>query len=115
MVLNKFPEEKPKMPRQPVTGSPAVDGPSLTGPQEAAVAKLAYATAQPGAIAVLCGPAGVGKTTVLRVLAGDGLPQGRTIRLIPWAEIRPERGLAAAGEEEPGADVLLLDDAHRAA
>lgn len=101
--------------RPPVSGPTAVARPSLTGPQEAAVAKLAYATAQPGAIALLCGPAGVGKTTVVRVLADDGLPQGRTSRLIAWADIRADRGLAVTSEGAPGVDVLLLDDAHRAA
>ena len=40
--------------------------PELTPRQEAALAKLAYAAEQPGALAVLCGPDGVGKTTVLR-------------------------------------------------
>ncbi|MFM9197287.1 MAG: hypothetical protein ACKOWG_16430 [Planctomycetia bacterium] len=90
-------------------------GLTLTATQEAAVAKLAYAIAQPGAIAVVCGPAGVGKTTVLRALAGDSLPQGRTSRLIAWADVRADRALAAVGEDDPVADVLLLDDAHRAA
>jgi energy-coupling factor transporter ATP-binding protein EcfA2 len=92
-----------------------VDRPSLTGPQEAAVARLAYATAQAGAIAVLCGPAGVGKTTVLRALADDGLPQGRIGRLMAWSDIRADRWVAVANEDDSVAGVLLLDDAHRAA
>jgi type II secretory pathway predicted ATPase ExeA len=107
-------KEMPNMSLQAASGPPAADRPSLTAPQEATVAKLAYATGQPGAIALVCGPAGVGKTTVLRVLAGDGLPQGRTSRLISWGDLRPDRGLAPAGDDDLGADVLLLDDAHRA-
>ncbi|MCX7432085.1 MAG: ATP-binding protein [Planctomycetia bacterium] len=93
----------------------------LTGPQEAAVAKLAYTAGQPGAIALLCGPAGVGKTTVLRAMAADGLPKSQTIRLMPWADIRADRGDLAAGRMRAAASdddsfphVLLIDDAHRA-
>ena len=79
------------------------------------MAKLAYACRQPGAVAVLCGPAGVGKTTVLRVIATDGLAQGQTVRLMSWSDIRADRTLAAADDGDAGADVLLVDDAHRAA
>ena len=93
----------------------------LTGPQEAAVAKLAYTAGQPGAIALLCGPAGVGKTTVLRAMAADGLPKSQTIRLMPWADIRADRGdlaasrmRAAASDDDSFPHVLLIDDAHRA-
>lgn len=93
----------------------------LTGPQEAAVAKLAYTAGQPGAIALLCGPAGVGKTTVLRAMAADGLPKSQTIRLMSWADIRADRGDLATGrmrvaarDDDSFSHVLLIDDAHRA-
>jgi GTPase SAR1 family protein len=85
------------------------------------VAKLAYAAGQPKALALLCGPAGVGKTTVLSVIVSDPLPQGQAIRLISWADIRADRGDLPAGRGQIAAsddgsapDVLLIDDAHRA-
>jgi type II secretory pathway predicted ATPase ExeA len=78
------------------------------------VAKLVYACGQPGSIAILCGPAGVGKTTSLRVIAADGLPEGQNVRLISWSDIRADRGLAAVDDGGASADVLLVDDAHRA-
>jgi GTPase SAR1 family protein len=85
------------------------------------VAKLAYAAGQPKALALLCGPAGVGKTTVLSVIVSDPQPQGQAIQLISWADIRADRGDLAAGRGQPSGsddgsapDVLLIDDAHRA-
>jgi type II secretory pathway predicted ATPase ExeA len=103
------------------TRQPSADRPPLTGPQEAAAAKLAYAAESPNAITLLCGPAGVGKTTVLRFIAADGLPSRQTVRLISWADIRGDRGdlaavrgLAAEGDDGSAPDVLLVDDAHRA-
>ena len=109
------------MTRLTATHQPSAERPHLTGPQEAAVAKLAYAAGQPAAIALLCGPAGVGKTTVLSVIITDGLPQGQTVQLISWADIRADRGHLAAGRGQAPAsddgstpDVLLIDDAHRA-
>lgn len=95
--------------------------PYLTGPQEAAVAKLIYAAGQPDAITLLCGPAGVGKTTMLRVIATDGLPPGHSVRLLRWADrdangvdLATGRGQVAASEDAAAPDVLLVDDAHRA-
>jgi len=85
------------------------------------VAKLAYAAGQPKAIALLCGPAGVGKTTVLSVIVTDSLPQRQAIQLRSWADIQADRGDLAAGRGQARAsdngsapDVLLIDDAHRA-
>ena len=63
------------MPRPFASLESSAERPHLTGPQQAAVAKLAYAAGRPDTIALLCGPAGVGKTTVLRVAATEGLPQ----------------------------------------
>ena len=109
------------MTRLTATHQPSAERPHLTGPQEAAVAKLAYAAGQPAAIALLCGPAGVGKTTVLRLIAADGLPTSQTIRLMSWADIRADRVDLAAGrlraatsDDDSFPHVLLIDDAHRA-
>ena len=109
------------MSRSTATRQSSAERPSLTGPQEAAVAKLAYAAGQPKSLALLCGPAGVGKTTVLSVIATDPLPHGQAIQLISWADIRADRGDLAAGRGQAAAsddgsapDVLLIDDAHRA-
>ena len=109
------------MPRPfaPLTSS--TEQPPLTGSQAAAVAKLAYAAGRPDAITLLCGPAGVGKTTVLRVAAADGLPQSHSVRLVSWSDVRGDRGdlpfsLGQAVDEDEGPvlGVLLVDDAHRA-
>ena len=109
------------MSRLTATRQPAPEFLPLTGPQEAAVAKLAYVADQPGAIALLCGPAGVGKTTVLRLIVTDGLPKSQTIRLMSWADIRADHGDLAAGgmraavsDDDSFPHVLLIDEAHRA-
>ena len=109
------------MSRPIATQQPSAERPHLTGPQKAAVAKLSYAAGQPKDLALLCGPAGVGKTTVLSAILTDGLPQGQAIELISWADIRADRGHLAAGNGQSTAthdgftpDVLLIDDAHRA-
>ena len=107
---------RPTSPRQPSAGFPR-----LTGPQEAAVAKLAYAAGQPATIALLCGHAGVGKTTLLSVVAADGLPREQTIQLVSWSDIRADRGEMAVGRGQAAVsddttvpEVLLVDDADRA-
>jgi type II secretory pathway predicted ATPase ExeA len=86
------------------------------------VAKLAYAAGQPDTIALLCGPAGVGKTTVLRIIATDGLPQGYALRVLRWTDrdadgmdLAADRSQMAVSEDAAALDVLLVDDAHRAA
>lgn len=77
-----------------------------TAPQEAALAKVACGIEAGAGVAILCGPAGVGKTTVLEQLAADrrlthdGLP----IRdVAAW--------LASGGDLPP---IVLVDDAHLA-
>lgn len=76
----------------------------LTAAQRAAVAKLACGCEQAGGIALLCGPGGVGKTTVLAELTKAIGPQ-RSVGLADtahWAEA----GMLP--------DVVLVDDAHLA-
>lgn len=76
----------------------------LTDAQRAAVAKLACGCEQAGGIALLCGPGGVGKTTVLEDLAA-ALGRRRSVGIgdaAHWSE-------AAALPE-----VVLVDDAHQA-
>ena len=78
----------------------------LTEPQLAALAKVACGIETGAAVALLCGPAGVGKTTVLEQLASDP-------RLAP--DDLPIRDVAA-WLSTPGdlPAVLLADDAHLA-
>jgi len=75
----------------------------LTESQLAAVAKLACGCGQPGSLSLLCGPRGVGKTTVLGELAAGAA--GRTVAL------RHIGGWAAA---DAFPDIVLADDAHEA-
>jgi len=101
---------------------PALRAPSLTGPQQAAVAKLGFAAGGPGAVALLCGPAGVGKTLVLRGLASGGLPAGHAVRLDRWSDRSSVRGsdplafpgAGAGGLSSATPTLLLIDDADRA-
>lgn len=86
------------------------------------MAKLAYAAGQPDTITLLCGPAGVGKTTVLRIIATDGLPEGYALRVLRWTDrdadgmdLAADRSQMALSEDVAALDVLLVDDAHRAA
>jgi len=104
------------------TPQSAVAALQFTGPQEAAVAKLAYAAEQPGSIALLCGPAGVGKTTVLRQLAVDGLPRGQAIRMGTPADLSDPDAVSGSrdhGQHDDGSTpssvpgVLLVDEADR--
>jgi type II secretory pathway predicted ATPase ExeA len=104
---------------------PSEDRSHLTGPQRAAVAKVAYTAGQRDAITLLCGPGGVGKTTVLRVAVNEVLPQGQSVRQVSWtarrADHRGFHGESADGHgqtaETDGScvpSVLFVDDAHRA-
>ena len=78
---------------------------ALTGPQLAALAKVACGV-ESGGVALLCGPAGVGKTTVLEQLAADPriTPDALPVRdVAAW--------LATPGDLPP---IVLADDAHLA-
>ncbi len=76
--------------------------------QRAALARLAYCLEQPGAVALLCGPAGVGKTLVLAAVAKTPQLAARGAAVISfpaWQEV--------SDAARPPA-VLLLDDAETA-
>lgn len=93
-------------PATPTTSAPVV--PTLSTAQQAAVAKLSYVVETAGAVAVLCGPAGVGKSLVLASLARSPTLRGRAVHVMS-----PATGydlLAATGTSP---DVVLIDDAHR--
>lgn len=81
---------------------------TLTQAQHAAIARIAYALESPSAIALLCGPAGAGKTTVLDRLAASPALAGR--RCVRWTAC--DEAPASAGGAAGGDAVLLLDDAH---
>lgn len=80
----------------------------LTLSQQAALARLAYCLEQPGAVALLCGPAGVGKTLVLAAVAKTPQLAARGATMMPFSAW--QEGSDAA---RPPA-VLLLDDAETA-
>ena len=89
------------IPHPPITPTPS---------QQAAIAKVAAAIARPGGVALLCGPAGVGKTTVAAAVVEGERRRGRSIE---------SRDLAAwldAAAPWPGnlPDVLVADSAHLA-
>lgn len=78
----------------------------LVESRQAAVARLAYAVEKPGTVALLCGPAGTGKTLVLERLAAalDRADRPAEVRrLRDWIE-------QPAAAARPG--VVLVDDAH---
>ena len=89
--------------------SPAA--PTLTPTQQAALAKIACGISQPGGVALLCGPQGVGKTTVLAHLAS-----ARQLRSLS-VEVRDIAAWATAAEacRRDLPDVVVADDAHLAA
>lgn len=83
---------------------------TLTQAQQAAVARIAYALESPSAVAILCGPAGVGKSTVLHHIAAEPALAGRPCE---------RRSIHDDDSTNPGRDtsgdaILLLDDAHEA-
>jgi type II secretory pathway predicted ATPase ExeA len=80
--------------------------PPLTEPQLAALAKVACGIETGAAVALLCGPAGVGKTTVLERLASD--PRLADADL----PIRDVAAWLSTPGELPA--VVLADDAHLA-
>lgn len=87
------------------TMPPAASEQALTECQEAAVAKLAYALEVPAAVAVLCGPAGSGTTTVLGRLAATLAGRGRACESRSLRDDLPAPG--GRGSDR----LLLLDDA----
>lgn len=83
----------------------------LTAAQAAAVAKLAYAAEHPGSLALLCGPAGVGKTMLLGHVARTGIPGvcGIALHDLDAGRTPPDAVTASGGTT----DVLLVDHADR--
>jgi hypothetical protein len=84
--------------------------PTLTPGQQATLAKLVCTVARPGGIALVCGPQGVGVSTVLaHVLACDRLAPRRVEcrDLDAWMSV-----LAAGAADLP--DIILADESHRA-
>ena len=84
------------------------EAPTLTRCQQAAVARLAYAVESPAAVAVLCGPPGVGKSLVLDRVAATRSSQGRPCHRCARRNGAPTAIPDGAG----GAAVVLVDDAH---
>ncbi len=80
---------------------------SLTPSQEVAVAKLAAGIAKPGTITVLCGPQGVGKTTVVAALARSERQRGRTVAIHDLNDWH-----SASTEALP--EIVIAESAHRA-
>jgi type II secretory pathway predicted ATPase ExeA len=85
--------------------------PRWTASQESAVAKLAYAAEHPGCVALLCGPAGVGKTMLLGHLARTGIPGVRGIRVCDLGQSQTHHD--AVPGSDGAADVILVDHADR--
>lgn len=79
---------------------------SLTESQRAALAKLGCGIEMAGGLLLLCGPPGVGKTTVLEHLAAAVGATGRRVELLPVAD------WLATRTDLPG--LVLADDAHLA-
>lgn len=90
------------------TQAPVPLAPTLSTAQQAAVAKLSYAIDTAGAVAVLCGPAGVGKSLVLASLARSPTLRGRAVHVMS-----PATGYDLPAATGTSPDVVLIDDAHR--
>lgn len=93
-----------------MTSIPAPTFP-LVPSQQAAGAKIAAAIDRAGGVAVLCGPQGVGKTTVLSAVAASEQRRGRSVEcrdLLDWL-----RSAAPWPGDLP--DIVVADAAHRAA
>lgn len=83
---------------------------SLLPAQHPAFAKVACAVMRPGSVALLCGPHGTGKTTLLTRLAADERFRDRSVErreFDAW-----DAALVQPGTEPP--DIVLVDDAHLA-
>lgn len=83
---------------------------SLLPSQQAALAKVACAILRPGSLALLCGPHGTGKTTLLTRLVEDERLRDRSAERRDFDDW--DSALAAPGAEPP--DIVLVDDAHLA-
>jgi hypothetical protein len=83
---------------------------ALTPGQQAALAKIACAVARPGGVALLCGPQGVGISTVLDHVAACGRLAPRIVERQDFEAW--EACLATGRDDLP--DVVLADEAHRA-
>jgi hypothetical protein len=79
--------------------------PSLTLTQESAVARLTYAIESPGAVALLCGPRGVGKTLVLTHVAASRSRAGVAALCCTARDGVPPPADAPEG-------IVFVDDAH---
>ena len=85
--------------------------PSLTPSQQAAAAKIGASIERAGGVALLCGPQGVGKTTVLAAVTDGVRRRGHTVEcrdLLDWL-----RSAAPWPGDLP--DVVIADAAHHAA
>lgn len=83
---------------------------ALLPAQQASLAKVACVVTRPGSLALLCGPHGTGKTTLLTRLVADERLRDRSIEhrdFEGWAVVSD-----ASAAELP--DVVLVDDAHLA-
>lgn len=91
---------------RPIARSPLVPTPS----QQAAIAKVMAAISRPGGVALLCGPAGVGKTAVMEEVVAEERRRGRSV------EARELGCWLDAAAPWPGnlPDVLVADAAHLA-
>jgi len=88
-----------------MTRVPIEPAPSLTLTQQSAVARLAYAIESPGAVALLCGPRGVGKTLVLTHVAASRSRAGLAALCCTARDGVPPPADAAEG-------IVFVDDAH---
>jgi len=88
----------------------------LTLPQQAAVARVAYAVEQPNTFVLVCGPAGVGKTLVLKHVAAARQLHPRKMILTTLASaaaMLADSGPAGQSDMlQP--HILLIDDTHMA-
>ncbi len=98
--------------RESMGESPSVPTltPTLTPTQHAALAKIACGISRPGGVSLLCGPRGVGKTTVLAQLASARQLHSLSVEIRDFAAWL---GMAESGcPDFP--DVVAADDAHLA-
>lgn len=91
---------------------------ALTPSQRAAAAKIAAAVDRPGGVALLCGPQGVGKTTVLEAVMEGERQRGRSVdcrdlpewvhAAAPWPGDLPDVVVADAAHHAPDGDLARL-------